>query len=172
VHVFNPVQLLFDGLSQHRIVDDAPEVGRVYSVTEVGTMLPDGPPPPAQPPTVFETQYSYQYDAYGNWTELTTASRSDPGAPLAFGSVRRRKLTYYWPKLSGRAKPAARRRWSPAFQRKLPCEVHPLAPRLLDGFDEFSLGGIDPDFVVGEIGEVDAIPGAIDRDSVGREGEL
>ena|ERR1700739_4498518 len=72
-----------------------PEVGRVYSVTEAGTMLPDGPPPPAQPPTVFETQYSYQYDAYGNWTELTTASRSDPGAPLASGSVRRRKLTYY-----------------------------------------------------------------------------
>jgi len=72
-----------------------PEVGRVYSVTEAGTMLPDGPPPPAQPPTVYETQYIYQYDAYGNWTELTTAGRSDPDAPFAPGSVRRRKLTYY-----------------------------------------------------------------------------
>jgi YD repeat-containing protein len=72
-----------------------PDVGRVYSVTEAGAMLPEGPPPPAQPPTVFETQYSYQYDGYGNWTELTTASRTDPGAPLASGSVRRRKLTYY-----------------------------------------------------------------------------
>jgi hypothetical protein len=72
-----------------------PEVGRVYSVTEAGTMIPDGPPQLVQPPTVFETQYSYQYDAYGNWTELTTASRSDPGAPFAPGSVRRRQLTYY-----------------------------------------------------------------------------
>jgi YD repeat-containing protein len=72
-----------------------PEVGRVYSVTDGGSMVPDGPPQPAQPPTVFETQYSYQYDGYGNWTELTTASRSDPSAPFAPGSIRRRKLTYY-----------------------------------------------------------------------------
>jgi len=40
-----------------------------------------------QPPAVYETQYTYQYDAYGNWTELTAAGRSDPGAPFAPGSV-------------------------------------------------------------------------------------
>ncbi len=72
-----------------------PEVGRVYSLTEAGTLIPDGPPQRAQPATVFETQCSYQHDAHGNWTELTAASRSDPGAPFAPGPVRRRKLTYY-----------------------------------------------------------------------------
>jgi len=72
-----------------------PEAGRQYTVSEAGTMIPVGQPPPAQPPAVYETQYTHQYDAYGNWTELTTAGRSDPGAPFAPGSVRRRKLTYY-----------------------------------------------------------------------------
>src|SRR6266496_3728259 len=72
-----------------------PEAGRQYSVNEAGTMIPIGQSQPAQPPAVYETQYTHQYDAYGNWTELTTAGRSDPGAPFAPGSVRRRKLTYY-----------------------------------------------------------------------------
>jgi len=72
-----------------------PEAGRQYTVSEAGTMVPVGQPQPPPPPAVYETQYAYQYDAYGNWTELTTAGRSDPGAPFAPGSVRRRKLTYY-----------------------------------------------------------------------------
>ncbi|MGA8189390.1 MAG: hypothetical protein WB776_15810, partial [Candidatus Sulfotelmatobacter sp.] len=72
-----------------------PEAGRQYTVSEAGTMIPVGQPHPPQPSAVYETQYTYQYDAYGNWTELTTAGRSDPGAPFAPGSVRRRKLTYY-----------------------------------------------------------------------------
>jgi YD repeat-containing protein len=72
-----------------------PEAGREYTVSEAGIMIPVGQPHLPQPPAVYETQYTYQYDAYGNWTELTTAGRSDPGAPFAPGSVRRRKLTYY-----------------------------------------------------------------------------
>lgn len=72
-----------------------PDVGRVYSVTEAGIMIPDGQPQAPEPPAIYETQYTHQYDTYGNWTELTAAGRSDPGAPFAPGSVRRRKLTYY-----------------------------------------------------------------------------
>jgi hypothetical protein len=72
-----------------------PEAGRQYTVNEAGTTIPIGQPQPAQPPTVYDTQYTYQYDAYGNWTELTTGGRSDPDAPFAGGFVRRRKLTYY-----------------------------------------------------------------------------
>ncbi|PYV70383.1 MAG: hypothetical protein DMG96_31385 [Acidobacteria bacterium] len=72
-----------------------PEAGRQYTVSEAGTMIPVGAASTPQPPAVYETQYTYQYDAYGNWTDLTTAGRSDPGAPFAPGSVRRRKLTYY-----------------------------------------------------------------------------
>jgi YD repeat-containing protein len=37
-------------------------------------------------------QYSYQYDSYGNWVELTVNHSSRPGEPF---SVNRRKLTYY-----------------------------------------------------------------------------
>ena len=72
-----------------------PEAGRQYSLSEAGAMIPVGQPNPPQPPAVYETQYTYQYDAYGNWTEQTTAGRSDSGAPFEPGSVRRRKLTYY-----------------------------------------------------------------------------
>lgn len=72
-----------------------PEAGRAYSVSEAGTMIPVGQPQSHQPPAVYETQYSYQYDAYGNWIEMTTAGRSGPDAPFVPGFVRRRKLTYY-----------------------------------------------------------------------------
>ena len=72
-----------------------PEVGRQYSLSEAGAMIPVGQPNPAQPPSVYETQYTYQYDAYGNWTEQTIAGRSDPGATFVPGFVRRRKVTYY-----------------------------------------------------------------------------
>jgi hypothetical protein len=37
-------------------------------------------------------QYSYQYDSYGNWVELTINHSSRPDEPF---SVHRRQLTYY-----------------------------------------------------------------------------
>jgi hypothetical protein len=37
-------------------------------------------------------QYSYQYDRYGNWVELTINHSSRPDEPF---SVHRRQLTYY-----------------------------------------------------------------------------
>ena len=42
-----------------------------------------------------ETQYTYQYDQYGNWTEQTIVSRSQPDEVFRPGAVIRRKLTYY-----------------------------------------------------------------------------
>ena len=58
-------------------------------------MIPVGQPQPAQPPVIYETQYSYQYDRYGNWTEQTTVARYSRDAELGPGSIRHRKLTYY-----------------------------------------------------------------------------
>jgi YD repeat-containing protein len=72
-----------------------PEAGREYGLTDVGTMIPVGQPQPAQPPAIYETQYTYQYDGYGNWTEQTTVARYSPDAALGPGSIRHRKLTYY-----------------------------------------------------------------------------
>jgi YD repeat-containing protein len=72
-----------------------PEVRRVYSLTEAGAMIPAGQPQPAQPPSTYETQYTYQYDGYGNWTEQTSVMRSRPDAPWEPGSIVHRKLTYY-----------------------------------------------------------------------------
>ena len=72
-----------------------PEAGREYGLTDVGTMIPVGQPQTAQPATIYETQYTYQYDGYGNWTEQTAAARSRPDAALGPGSIRHRKLTYY-----------------------------------------------------------------------------
>jgi YD repeat-containing protein len=72
-----------------------PEAGREYGLTEAGTMIPVGQPRPAQPPATYETQYAYQYDGYGNWTEQTTVARSHSDAALSPGSIRRRTLTYY-----------------------------------------------------------------------------
>jgi YD repeat-containing protein len=84
-----------DNASERTTTVMNPETGRQYTVSEAGTMIPVGQHQAPQPPAVYETQYTYQYDAYGNWTELRTAGRSDPGTPFAPGSVRRRKLTYY-----------------------------------------------------------------------------
>ena len=72
-----------------------PEVGRQYGLTDVGTMIPVGQPQPAQPPTIYETQYTYEYDGYGNWTEQTTVARYSRDAASGPGSIRHRKLTYY-----------------------------------------------------------------------------
>jgi YD repeat-containing protein len=72
-----------------------PEAGREYSLTEAGAMIPVGQPQAAQPPTTYETQYTYQYDGYGNWTEQTTVARFRPDGPWESLSFQRRKLVYH-----------------------------------------------------------------------------
>jgi YD repeat-containing protein len=84
-----------DKASEHTTTLMNPEAGREYSLTEDGSMIPAGQPQPAQPPTMYETQYTYQYDGYGNWTEQTTVARTRPDAVLGPSSIHRRKLTYY-----------------------------------------------------------------------------
>jgi hypothetical protein len=66
-----------------------------WNLTEAGALVPTGKPNPPQPPTSSETQYTYQYDQYGNWTEQTSVSRSQPDEAFRPGTVIRRKLTYY-----------------------------------------------------------------------------
>jgi len=66
-----------------------------WNLTEAGAFVPAGEPNPPQPPLRSETQYVYQYDQYGNWTEQTIVSRSQPDEAFRPGTVIRRKLTYY-----------------------------------------------------------------------------
>ena len=66
-----------------------------WNLTEAGAFLPAGNPNPPQPPMTSETQYEYQYDQYGNWTEQTIVSRSQPNEAFQPGTVIRRKLNYY-----------------------------------------------------------------------------
>jgi len=66
-----------------------------WNLTEAGAFVPSGRPNPPQPPINSETQYAYQYDQYGNWTEQTIVSRSQPDEAFRPGTVSRRKLTYY-----------------------------------------------------------------------------
>jgi len=66
-----------------------------WNLTESGVFVPTGEPNPPQPPSSSETQYTYQYDQYGNWTEQTTVSRSQPDEAFRPGTVIRRTLTYY-----------------------------------------------------------------------------
>ncbi|MGA8346078.1 MAG: hypothetical protein WB781_29380 [Candidatus Sulfotelmatobacter sp.] len=66
-----------------------------WQLTEAGAFIPEGKPNPPQPPLASETQYTYQYDQYGNWTEQTIVGRSQPDEAFRPGTVIRRKLTYY-----------------------------------------------------------------------------
>jgi YD repeat-containing protein len=66
-----------------------------WNLTDAGAFIPAGKPNPPQPPLSSETQYTYQYDQYGNWTEQTIVSRSQPDEAFRPGTVMRRKLTYY-----------------------------------------------------------------------------
>jgi YD repeat-containing protein len=84
-----------DKASERTTMVMSPEVGRQYSLTEAGTVLPVGQPQPPRPPSSSETQYTYQYDQYGNWTEQTIVGRSQPDEALRPGTVIHRKLTYY-----------------------------------------------------------------------------
>ena len=64
-------------------------------LTVTGAFIPEGKQNPPQPPLTSETQYTYQYDQYGNWIEQTILGRSQPGEPFRPSTVIRRKLTYY-----------------------------------------------------------------------------
>jgi len=66
-----------------------------WELTEAGAFIPSGKPNPAQPPQTSEIQYTYQYDQYGNWTEETMVTRSQPDEAFRPGTVIHRKLTYY-----------------------------------------------------------------------------
>jgi YD repeat-containing protein len=66
-----------------------------WNLSEAGAFVPTGKPNPPQPPLSSETQYTYQYDQYGNWTEQTTVSRSQPDEAFRPANVIRRKLGYY-----------------------------------------------------------------------------
>ena len=69
------------------------DVGTEYGMTEDGKMIPVSKgevPPPSQS----ENRYTYEYDAQGNWTKKTTASRSGPGE-FKDSMVAQRTLSYY-----------------------------------------------------------------------------
>jgi YD repeat-containing protein len=66
-----------------------------WNLTEAGAFIPTGKPNPPWPPSTSETQYAYQYDQYGNWTEQTILVRSQQDEAFRPGTVIRRKLTYY-----------------------------------------------------------------------------
>ena len=66
-----------------------------WELTEAGAFIPSGKPNPPQPPEASETQWTYQYDQYGNWTEQTTVGRSQSDETFRPGTVIRRKVTYY-----------------------------------------------------------------------------
>lgn len=72
-----------------------PIAGRQFSLTKAGAVIPIAEPKPSPPASVYEIQYSYQYDGYGNWTEQTVVNRSEPDGTPVPGSSFRRKLTYY-----------------------------------------------------------------------------
>ena len=66
-----------------------------WELTEAGAFIPSGEPNPPQRPQTSESQYTYQYDQYGNWIEQTIVSRSQLDDAFRPGTVIKRKLTYY-----------------------------------------------------------------------------
>ena len=71
-------------------------IGVSYSVDSEGNLTP-GEPAAVEPrqfplPEESEARYSYQYDSFGNWTELTMTAGVGSAASA---TVRRRTLTYY-----------------------------------------------------------------------------
>lgn len=66
-----------------------------WRLTDSGAFIPEGKQHPPKPPLISETQYTYQYDQYGNWTEQTVLGRSQPDEPLRAGTIIHRKLIYY-----------------------------------------------------------------------------
>ena len=83
-----------DKSSERETMVMRPDTGP-WNLTEAGAFVPAGKPNPPLPPSSSETQYAYQYDQYGNWTEQMIVSRSQPDEAFRPGTVIRRKLTYY-----------------------------------------------------------------------------
>ena len=83
-----------DKASERETTVMSPDTGP-WNLTEAGAFVPAGKPNPPQPLLSSETQCAYQYDQYGNWTEQTIVSRSQPDEAFRPGIVIRRKLTYY-----------------------------------------------------------------------------
>jgi hypothetical protein len=83
-----------DKASERETTVMTPDTGP-WDLTEAGAFIPAGRPNPPQPPLMSETQYTYQHDQYGNWTEQTIVGRSQPDEAFRPGTVIRRKLTYY-----------------------------------------------------------------------------
>jgi YD repeat-containing protein len=70
-------------------------VGVAYSMDENGTLIPERPsnaPSVPELPKLDITEYRYEYDQYGNWTEQTVVHRSESNE---YSTVRQRTLTYY-----------------------------------------------------------------------------
>jgi YD repeat-containing protein len=68
-------------------------VGVEYGMTEDGKMIAQSEAKPGEP-TQSESRYTYEYDAHGNWTRKTTASRSGPGE-FRESMIIERTLSYY-----------------------------------------------------------------------------
>ena len=73
---------------------------QAFSIDEDGTIIPDrregDPPPDLERTTLTISEYRYEYDQYGNWTERTTTYRLLNGpAPGEHSTVHRRTLTYF-----------------------------------------------------------------------------
>ncbi len=71
-------------------------IGVEFSVGEDGALIPNKPsaqqPPLPSLPEPTDIKYSYQYDAYGNWTQQTATDTVHPERPP---TVRNRTITYY-----------------------------------------------------------------------------
>jgi YD repeat-containing protein len=70
-------------------------VGVAYSMDENGTLIPEkvsNAPSVPELPKLDITEYRYEYDQYGNWTEQTVVHRSESNE---YSTVHRRTLTYY-----------------------------------------------------------------------------
>ena len=83
-----------DKASERETAIMRPDTGP-WGLTETGAFIPEGKQNPPQPPLSSETQYTYQYDQYGNWIEQTILGRSQPDEAFRPGTIIRRTLTYY-----------------------------------------------------------------------------
>jgi len=68
--------------------------GVALTIDEDGTLIPDSdPPPPVPERTLLNiTEFRYEYDQYGNWTERTIVYRQES---YEQSTVYRRTLTYF-----------------------------------------------------------------------------
>jgi len=70
-----------------------------YTINEDCTLIPDFYPPPPVPERtlLIITEYRYEYDQYGNWTERTVVYRQEvnPSESGEYSIVYRRTLTYF-----------------------------------------------------------------------------